>query len=147
MEKKTVRFGVSIEEDLLEQFDRHIADKKYLNRSEALRDLIRRTLLEDKMDDPDVHVFGTLTIIYNHHYGDISERLNSLQHDFVENIISTTHIHLDEHNCLEVLILKGPAGLVRELSNKILSTKNVKQGELVIASTGEEGHSHHGHSH
>ncbi len=135
MEKKTVRFGVSIEEDLLEKFDSHIGDKNYINRSEALRDLIRKSLMEEKVENPHAHVFGSLTIIYNHHHGDISDRLNSLQHDFFGNIVSTTHIHLDEHNCLEVLILKGTSGLVRELSDSILSLKHVKHGQLVIAST------------
>jgi CopG family nickel-responsive transcriptional regulator len=134
-DKNIVRFGVSIEEKLLAKFDTHISEKGYVNRSEAIRDFIRDVLLEQRIENPETESFGTLTIIYNHHHGEISDRLNNVQHDFFQNIVSTTHIHLDSHNCLEVLILKGKAGNIKSLADMILSIKNVKHGKFVIAST------------
>lgn len=135
IEKNLVRFGVSIDEKLLDRFDRHISEKGYVNRSEAIRDLIRDTLVAQEIENLEASAFGTLTIIYNHHHGDISDKLNDVQHHHFENIVSTTHIHLDEHNCLEVLILKGKAGVIKSLADAILATKNVKHGRFVIAST------------
>lgn len=135
IDKNIVRFGVSIEEKLLTKFDTHISDKGYVNRSEAIRDLIRDVLVAQQVENPDSESFGTLTMIYNHHHGEISDRLNHVQHDYFQNIVSTTHIHLDAHNCLEVLILKGKAGHLKSLADMILSIKNVKHGKFVIAST------------
>lgn len=135
IDKNIVRFGVSIEEKLLTKFDAHISDKGYVNRSEAIRDLIRDVLVAQQVENPDAESFGTLTMIYNHHHGEISDRLNHVQHDYFQNIVSTTHIHLDAHNCLEVLILKGKAGHLKSLADLILSIKNVKHGKFVIAST------------
>lgn len=134
-ERNIIRFGVSIEEKLLGRFDDLITEKGYVNRSEAIRDLIRDTLVAQQIEDPEAGAFGTLTMIYNRHHGDITDRLNHLQHDYYLNIVSTTHIHLDEHNCLEVIILKGKAGLIRSLAEMILSIKNVKYGKFVIVST------------
>jgi len=135
IDKNIVRFGVSIEEKLLTKFDSHINEKGYVNRSEAIRDLIRDVLVEQRIENPETESFGTLTIIYNHHHGEISDKLNNVQHDYFQNIVSTTHIHLDSHNCLEVLILKGKAGHLKSLADMILSIKNVKHGKFVIAST------------
>lgn len=135
VERNIVRFGVSIEEKLLTKFDEQITGKGYVNRSEAIRDLIRDMLVAQQIEDPEAEAFGTLTMIYNHHHGDITDRLNNLQHDYYRNIVSTTHIHLDEHNCLEVIILRGQAGLIKSLAEMILSTKNVRHGKFVIAST------------
>ncbi len=135
IDKNIVRFGVSIDEKLLTKFDLHISGKGYVNRSEAIRDLIRDVLVEHRIENPETESFGTLTIIYNHHHGEISDKLNNVQHDYFKNIVSTTHIHLDSHNCLEVLILKGKAGHLKSLADMILSIKNVKHGKFVIAST------------
>jgi len=135
LERNIVRFGVSIEEKLLGRFDELITEKGYVNRSEAIRDLIRDTLVAQQVEDPEAQAFGTLTMIYNHHHGDISDKLNNIQHDYYMNIVSTTHIHLDAHNCLEVIILRGKAGIIKSLAETILSTKNVKHGKFVIAST------------
>lgn len=135
IDKNIVRFGVSIEEKLLTKFDLHISDKGYVNRSEAIRDLIRDVLVSQQIENPETESFGTLTMVYNHHHGEISDRLNHVQHDYFQNIVSTTHIHLDSHNCLEVLILKGKAGHLKSLADMILSIKNVKHGKFVIAST------------
>ena len=135
IDKNLIRFGVSIDEKLLEKFDVHIQDKGYVNRSEAIRDLIRNELVSQQIENPNTESFGTLTIVYNHHHGDISDKLNHLQHDYFQNIVSTTHIHLDAHNCLEVLVLKGKAGVLKSLADIILSIKNVRHGKFVIAST------------
>lgn len=138
VDKNIVRFGVSIEEKLLTKFDSYISEKGYVNRSEAIRDLIRNVLVSQQIENPDTESFGTLTMIYNHHHGEISDRLNNVQHDYFQNIVSTTHIHLDAHSCLEVLILKGKAGHLKSLADMILSIKNVKHGKFVIASTETE---------
>jgi CopG family nickel-responsive transcriptional regulator len=135
IDKNLVRFGVSIEEKLLTKFDSHIIDKGYVNRSEAIRDLIRNELVSQQIENPNAESFGTLTIVYNHHHGDISDKLNHLQHDYFSNIVSTTHIHLDAHNCLEVLVLKGKAGVLKSIADMILAIKNVRHGKFVIAST------------
>lgn len=135
IDKNIVRFGVSIDEKLLTKFDTHISEKGYVNRSEAIRDLIRDVLVTRQIEKPETESFGTLTIIYNHHHGEISEKLNHVQHDYFQNIVSTTHIHLDAHSCLEVLILKGKSGHLKSIADMILSIKNVKHGKFVIAST------------
>ena len=129
-----IRFGVSIEEKLLDNFDNTIYEKGYVNRSEAIRDLIRDMIIDVKTSDPEADVMGTLTIVYNHHIHELAEKLHEIQHNFHKNIISTTHIHMDEHNCLEVLILKGKAITIQMISDKILSIKNVMHGKLTLAS-------------
>jgi len=130
--KNIVRFGVSINESLLNDFDSIITKKGYVNRSEAIRDLIRDMMVSLDVEDPDAEAIGTLTLIYDHHTRDLSEKLNDLQHHYFENIVSATHIHLDEHNCLEVLIVRGKASVIKELSDKILAIKNVRHGKLTI---------------
>ncbi len=130
------RVGVSFEPDLLIKFDELIKNKGYPNRSEAIRDLVRKSLIERKIEtDEQGAVFGTLTIIYDHHSGDVNNRLMHLQHHHVTEILSTTHIHLDEHLCLEVLIVRGMAGEVKKLADNILAIKGVKHGGLVITRT------------
>jgi CopG family nickel-responsive transcriptional regulator len=126
------RFGVSIEPDLLKKFDKIIKKKGYTNRSEAIRDIIRKNLITEKTQDPDVEALGTLTMIYNHHTGNLTNRLLDLQHEHSKEILSTTHIHIDHHNCLEVLVLKGKTGDIQKLADNIKSLKGIKHGELVI---------------
>jgi len=132
MVKKISRFGVSIEPDLLSKFDKIIKKEGYSNRSEAIRDLIRKGLIEEKNKDPDAKAIGTLTIIYDHHSGTITNKLLDLQHDHHSEILSTTHIHIDHHNCLEVLVLRGKTGRIQKLSDNIKALKGIKHGELVI---------------
>ena len=130
-----VRFGVSIDEKLLDKFDALINDKGYVNRSEAIRDLIRSMIINEDTSDPDAESIGTLSLVYNHHASDIADKLNDIQHHHYHNIVSTTHIHLDEHNCLEVLILKGKTGEVKSIADKLSSIKNVENGQLTLTST------------
>jgi CopG family transcriptional regulator, nickel-responsive regulator len=132
-----VRFGVSINEDLLNKFDSLIVHKGYNNRSEAIRDLIRNQLVELEWENEDGEVAGTVTLIYDHHVRGLSDLLVELQHDFYELILSTMHMHLDHHNCLEVLSVKGIAKDVRKLAERLISVKGVKHGRLTITSTGK----------
>jgi CopG family nickel-responsive transcriptional regulator len=130
--EKIKRFGVSIEPDLLNKFDKAIKKKGYTNRSEAIRDIIRKDIITEKNKNPNLESIGTLTIIYDHHAGNLTNRLLDLQHDHTKEILSTTHIHIDHHNCLEVLVLKGKTGNIQKLADNIKSLKGIKHGELVI---------------
>lgn len=132
------RFGISMESKLLERFDQYIAKQHYSNRSEAIRDLVRNELVQDAWQDDDHEIVGTLTIIYDHHKKELSEKLTEHQHKAHENVVSTMHVHLDHHHCLEVLALRGKTHEIRELANVLISTKGVKHGKLVMTSTGEE---------
>ena len=132
MVEKIMRFGVSIEPDLLKKFDKMIKKEGYTNRSEAIRDLIRKNLITEENKDPNATAIGTLTMIYDHHTGNLTSRLLDLQHDHHSEILSTTHIHIDHHNCLEVLVLQGKAGRIQKLADNIKALKGIKHGELVI---------------
>ena len=132
------RIGVAIDSDLLGKFDALIAKRGYTNRSEAFRDLIRDELVEKEWEKPESQVVGTVTLVYDHHVRLLSEKLTSLQHDFHHNILSTLHVHLDHDHCLEVLVVRGQAGAVRQVADAIISTKGVKHGRLTITSTGAE---------
>lgn len=129
---KIIRFGVSIDYQLLKKFDRSIHKKGYTNRSEAIRDIIRKDLIKEEYKDSYADAIGTLTMIYDHHQGNLSERLLDIQHDHHKEILSTTHIHIDHDNCLEVLILKGKLHNIQKLADSIRSIKGIKHGELVI---------------
>jgi len=133
------RFTVSLEEDLLERFDGSISRHGYSNRSEAVRDLIRRELIDDEWEQ-DSEVVGVVTLVYNHHQSQLQERITELQHLFYQLITSTTHVHMEDHNCLEVTIVKGKASRVRELAEGLIALRGVKSGNLTMSSTG--GHLH-----
>ena len=135
MTEKIKRFGVSIEPDLLKKFDKMIKKEGYTNRSEAIRDLIRKNLIKEKSMDPDSEAIGTLTMIYDHHAGNLTNKLLEIQHDHHNNILTTTHIHVDHYNCLEVLVLKGKIRNIKNLADSIKSLKGIKHGELVITET------------
>jgi CopG family nickel-responsive transcriptional regulator len=130
-----VRTGLSLQRDLLARFDKAIGRKGYQNRSEAIRDLIREHLVQEEADENRV-IVGTLTIVYDHHRPNLSERLIQTQHHAASRVLAATHVHLDHHNCLEVVIMKGRSGTVRRLGDQILSLRGVKHGRLVITSTG-----------
>ena len=129
------RVGVSFEPELLDKFDALIKAKGYTNRSEAIRDLVRKSLIESEIEAEKGDVIGTLTIIYDHDIGDVTNQLLHLQHHHLSEIISTTHIHVDEDTCLEVLVVRGKARNVRRLADNIKAIKGVKHGELVITKT------------
>lgn len=131
------RFGVSMDEALLSSFDRLIARKGYANRSEAIRDLIRDCLVEEEWQSGEGEVAGTITIVYDHHTNGLSKILNELQHDYHQLIVSTMHVHLDHHHCLEVLVVKGRPQEARTVAERLISVKGVKHGKLSITSTGK----------
>lgn len=135
---KLTRFGVSLDEGLLEPFDALCAVKGYSNRSEAIRDLIRKALVAEEWQQADGQGAGTLTLVYDHHKNDLARRLTQMQHDEHDIIIATLHVHLDHHNCLEVLILKGEAARVRALADKLISCKGVKHGTFSGTTTGQD---------
>ncbi len=132
-----VRFGVSINKGLLVQFDKIIEEKGYSNRSEAIRDLIRNQMVELEWEKEEEEVAGTVTLIYDHHVRGLSELLLEVQHGFHDLILSTMHLHLDHHNCLEVLAVKGAAREVRRIAERLISVKGVKHGRLSITTTGK----------
>ena len=132
-----VRFGISIDQDLLERFDREIVSGGYTNRSEAIRDLIRNHLVESDWSGEDVEVAGTITLVYDHHVRGLSDLLLEVQHRYHNLILSVMHVHLTHNNCLEVLVVKGPASTAREVAGRLLGVKGVKHGKLTITSTGE----------
>ncbi len=131
-----VRFGVSINEELLEKFDNLVVQKGYSNRSEAIRDLIRNQLVELEWQDKDHEVAGTITIIYDHHVRGLSKQLLEVQHGCHDLILSTMHLHLDHHNCLEVLAVKGLVKEIQEAAQQLIGVRGVKHGRLTITSTG-----------
>jgi CopG family transcriptional regulator, nickel-responsive regulator len=132
------RIGVALDADLLDKFDALIHERGYENRSEAFRDLIRNELVEASWKSPGTEVVGSVTLVYDHHVRLLHEKLLDLQHDAHEAILSTLHVHLDHDNCLEVLLIKGPAAKVQRLANAIISTKGVKHGRLTISSIGKD---------
>lgn len=128
-----IRFGVSIEQDLLENFDNLISEKSYATRSEALRDLIRNALIENKIDvDSETEVLGSLTIIYDHHASSLLQEMADIQHRHHDLILSVMHLHINHDDCLEVIALNGKAKHINELANSLVSLKGVKNGKLFL---------------
>ncbi len=140
--EQLVRFSVSMEEDLLHQFDCLIEQKGYTNRSEAVRDIVRDALVEESVKTPDGIVYGALVFIYDHHKRELEKSLSNLQHDYYENIISTSHVHVDHDHCMEVVLLKGKAVVLKTIAEKLISFKGVKHGKLTLTMA-LQGH-HHG---
>ena len=132
-----VRFGVSLEKSLLERFDVLIREKQYTNRSEALRDLIREELVQREWREGR-DVAGAITLINDHHKRDVLSKVTDTQHAFQQVIISTQHIHLDHHNCLEIVAARGKAEEVQKLADALRSIKGVRHATLSMSSTGRE---------
>ena len=138
MSNELARFSVAMPEDLLMRFDGFVARRGLAkNRSEVVRDLVREALIAEEAELPGTEVMGTLTIVFNHHSHDVQEKLHHVQHAHYTEVVSTTHVHLDEDNCLEVIILRGEATDVRDIADVILGTKGVKNGGLVVTTTGQ----------
>ena len=133
------RFSISLEEDLLADFDQVILDKKYKNRSEAIRDLIRNSFVDNEWAD-DKDVMGVITLVYDHHQPNLQEKITELQHNYFQHIVSTTHVHMDHHNCMEVIIVRGKAGEVAQLANDLNASRGVRNCRLAMSSTGEHLH-------
>ena len=133
-----IRFSVSIEEDLLNDFDKYCKQEELATRSEAVRQLVRDRLTSRAWETGKQDVAGTLTLVYDHHKTQLAERLTKIQHDHTDLIVSTTHIHLTHDLCLEVIILRGPAGRLQKIAAQLKGLKGIHKGELVVASA-------HGH--
>ena len=132
-----MRFGVSLEKGLLDRFDRLIGEEDYPNRSEAIRDLIREKLVRKEWKGKD-EVAGAVVLVYDHHKRDLLNSLVDTQHDFHHLIIANQHVHLDHHNCLEIIVVKGKPGQIEKLAQKLKSTIGVKHSQLTAATTGKE---------
>jgi CopG family nickel-responsive transcriptional regulator len=149
-----VRFSVAIGGELLRKFDQYREQHRYPNRSEAVRGLMRAALIEETITKDESEAMGVVTLIYDHHVSRIARRLTDLQHHHLDQVVTTTHVHLDEKRCLEVILLRGPAKDIRHLADDLIGTKGVETGRLVLASAqpvpaqNGAGHSHHhGHDH
>jgi CopG family nickel-responsive transcriptional regulator len=132
------RIGVALPEDLLNEFDRLIAKRGYTNRSEAFRDLVRNELVGEISASSDAEVFGTVTVVYDHHARMLTEKLTEIQHRHYAAILSSVHVHLDHDNCLEVILVKGKSALVQSLANSLIATKGVKHGRFVLTASGRD---------
>jgi CopG family transcriptional regulator, nickel-responsive regulator len=132
-----VRFGVSLEKELLAKFDAFIRNRNYTNRSEAFRDLIRQELIKKEWLEGE-DVAGAITLIYDHHRKDLLSKITDIQHNYQKVIISTQHVHLDHDNCLEIVAVKGTPGDVQKLADRLKSIKGVKHGTLSMSSTGKD---------
>jgi len=129
------RVGVSFEPELLDKFDKLIATQGYTNRSEAIRDLVRKAIIDSDIQSEKGEVVGTITFVYDHDVGDVTHKLMHLQHHHHTEITFTSHIHVDEQTCLEVLVVRGKAKDVRKLADNIKAVKGVKTGELIVTKT------------
>lgn len=132
------RFSVSLPPALLDQLDRMAREKSYDNRSLAIADMIRAQLVEHHQQMGSAEIVGTITLVYDHHKQHVQETLTDIQHDHHEVIVSTVHVHLDHHNCLEVLIVKGKAALVKKIADELIAAKGVKHGKLTVTTTGKD---------
>ena len=139
MKKETVsRFSVSLPPSLLRQLDRMSGEKGYDNRSLAVADMIRDRLVEHRQKFGSEEICGTITLVYDHHRMHVQETLTEIQHDHHDVILSTVHVHLDHHNCLEVLIVRGTAAVIRKIADELTSAKGVKHGKLTVTTTGKD---------
>lgn len=137
---ETVRFGVSLDSDLLDSFDRLIRKTGYDNRSEAIRDLIREKLVQEEWQAPTGETFAVAFLVYDHHAMSLDKRLTDAQHDHLDHIVSCLHVHVDEHNCLEIVVLKGPGRTVRSVAESLISMRGIKYGKLCMGTSGEHVH-------
>lgn len=133
-----VRFSVAMPEDLLIGFDELVSRRGIAkNRSEVIRDLVRDALVDEEWDNPEQEIVGTLTMVYSHHASDLTEKLDSIQHSHHDQIISSMHVHLDAHNCLEVIAMRGSSEGIKLISDALLGVKGVKHGRLTTTTTGK----------
>ena len=134
----TVRFGVSLDMSLLDEFDELIKGLGYANRSEAIRDLIRQKLVEEEWEAPDRETFGVVFLVYDHHEMSVDRRLTEEQHHHHGDVISTMHVHIDEANCMEIVVLRGIGKDIQAFGRKLISMRGVKYGKLNLGTTGQE---------
>jgi CopG family nickel-responsive transcriptional regulator len=139
MKNETVtRFSISLAPSLLKQLDQMSAEKGYDNRSLAVADMIRNQLVEHQQKTGTADIAGTITLVYDHHKPHLQGTLTAIQHDHHDVILSTVHVHLDHHNCLEVLLVRGQAGVIRKIADELITAKGVKHGKLTVTTTGKD---------
>ncbi len=131
---KVTRIGISLEPELLREFDELVTGKGYTNRSEAIRDIIRFALIDERWEDEEAEVVGTITLVYDHRKGAVQERLMDIQHGHHVNIASTVHLHLNQDQCLEVLLVWGKVREVKHLADEVIAVKGVNFGKLTMTS-------------
>jgi CopG family nickel-responsive transcriptional regulator len=137
-EEGAVRFSISVPGSLARQLDRMVAQKGYDNRSLALADMIRAHLVEHHQQFGDKEIAGAITLLYDHHKQHVQAVLTDIQHDHHEVIIATLHVHLDHHNCMEILAVRGKAALIKRIADELIAAKGVKHGKLTVTSTGKD---------
>ncbi len=128
--EKVERIGVSLDKPLLEKFDKLIVLQGYQSRSEAIRDLVRQQLSEEKLEDSSASAVAAVCLVYDHHASNLMKRLTALQHSHLLQVISSLHIHLGEHDCMEIVVLKGRIGQIKKVADSIISQKGVKLGKI-----------------
>ncbi len=131
------RYTITMPRDLFVAFDERIRRRGYANRSEAIRDLVRADLVREKAARPDERVAATITMVFDHHQRELNEKLTDIQHDFGELIISTLHVHLDHHNCMEVLVVRGQVSRIQSLADALAIQKGVKHAQLTVTTESE----------
>jgi CopG family nickel-responsive transcriptional regulator len=131
------RIGVAIDQELLDKFDSLIEKRGYTNRSEAFRDLIRNELIQEIQETSNAEMFGTITLVYDHHVRLLTDKLTELQHQYHSAVISSLHVHLDHDNCLEVILVRGKAPMVQKLANALIAIKGVKHGRFTATTPHE----------
>jgi CopG family nickel-responsive transcriptional regulator len=134
----TIRFSISMPQSLLSRFDRLTSKQGYANRSEAIRDLIREHLVEREWELGEKVTVGAVSLVYDHHKRELDKVLTDLQHQYFDSIISALHVHLDRHNCLEVVVVRGKSERIIKIADRLISTKGVKYGKLTAATVGED---------
>lgn len=132
-----VRFSVSVPKELAKQLDRMAKEKGYDNRSLAVADMVRAHLVEHQQQFGDKEIAGTITLLYDHHKQHVQAALTDIQHDHHEVIVSALHVHLDHHNCMEVLAVRGKAALIKRIADELIAAKGVKHGKLTVTGTGK----------
>ncbi len=131
------RFGISLDSSLLKSFDGLIVKKGYLNRSEAIRDLIRDSLVKEEWKYGNKETVGAITIVYSHNTRELADNLIEIQHQHHVSVISSMHVHLDHHNCLEIIVVKGKGTVIKKIADKLIGTRGVKHGKLTLTTTGK----------
>ncbi len=134
------RFGISLDSSLLGNFDALIRRKGYGNRSEAIRDLIRNSLVQEEWEQGAKETVGSITIVYSHDTRELTDTLTDIQHSHHASVISSMHVHLDHHNCLEVIVVKGKGTAIQKIADRLIGTKGVKHGKLILTTTGKHLH-------
>lgn len=139
-EKNTpvARISVSLPQKLLSQYDEMVKEKGYDDRSPAIADMMRAQLVEHREKTGNGEIAGTITLVYDHHTQHVQEALTEIQHDHHDVIVSTMHVHLDHHNCLEVLVVRGKATHIKKIADELIAAKGVKHGKLTVTSTGKD---------